>query len=31
VTGLGVALLGFVSAPFLNVATRAAETFLASL
>jgi NADH-quinone oxidoreductase subunit N len=31
VTGLGVALMGFVSAPFLNVATRAAETFLASL
>jgi NADH-quinone oxidoreductase subunit N len=31
VTGLGVALLGFASAPFLQVATKAAETFLASL
>lgn len=31
VTGLGVALLGFVSAPFLQVATKAAETFLAGL
>jgi NADH-quinone oxidoreductase subunit N len=31
VTGLGVALLGFLSAPFLQVATKAAETFLASL
>jgi NADH-quinone oxidoreductase subunit N len=31
VTGLGVALMGFVSAPFLYVATKAAETFLAGL
>jgi NADH-quinone oxidoreductase subunit N len=31
VTGLGVALMGFVSAPFLYWATRAAETFLAGL
>jgi len=31
VTGLGVALLGFASAPFLQVATKAAEAFLASL
>ncbi len=31
VTGLGVTLLGFASAPFLYWATRAAETFLASL
>ncbi len=31
VTGLGVGLLGLASAPFLYVATKAAETFLASL
>ena len=31
VTGLGVVLLGFASAPFLQVATKAAAAFLASL